>query len=203
MKLADIASIIGSTRFNRILWQKLNRKFGDGGVFVMATGQKLLYSEYDINDVPEWASYKTFELVDNAIPCATNYSATGSRISIKWEQLLTQGTGPSAGPQQQVAFEKAKKVLYDKYNTKRSEFYEEYLQKERAFRKKEVQMQLEFQEKYEDEWKSHFDKEFPVTDECMHYDAIRETVTPYLKAIDEWEQGPLASTLNPMREGNL
>ena len=120
---------------------------------------------------------------------------------MKWEQLLTQGKGPNAGPQHQAAFDKAKKVLFDVYNTKHSEFYEEYLQKQKAFRKKEVQMQLEFQEKYKDDWKARFDKEFSVTDEYMDFQRIHETVAPYLKAIDEWENGPLSSTLDQMRQG--
>ena len=147
MKLAaDIIAVMSRTRFHRILWQELNRKFGDGisTVFVMTPGQTLLHSEYDVSNLSDWASYKTFELVDNALQCATNYSETGWKISMKWEQLLTQGKGPNAGPQHQAAFDKAKKVLFDVYNTKHSEFYEEYLQKQKAFRKKKYRCNSSF-----------------------------------------------------------
>ena len=74
MKLAaDIIAVMSRTRFHRILWQELNRKFGDGisTVFVMTPGQTLLHSEYDVSNLSDWASYKTFELVDNALQCAT------------------------------------------------------------------------------------------------------------------------------------
>jgi len=120
--------------YHRLLWQALNNKFKGSGrsTFVMATGQRLLYSDYDVSGNAGLAAYRTFELLDKGISRAANYSVTGSRISTMYEQLLTQGKGPNAGPQQQAAFEKAKRALYKVYDTAHTDYYKDYLNKERA-----------------------------------------------------------------------
>jgi len=188
--------------YHRLLWQALNNKFkGNGSTFVMATGQRLDYSDYDVSGNARLAAYKTFELLDNGISCAANYSVTGSRISTKYEQLLTQGKGPNAGPQQQAAFEKAKSALYKVYDTEHTDYYEDYLNKEKAVLQKRNQMESEYQEQYGDKWKSKFDKDFAVTDEYLDFKPKQQEVAPHLKALNEWRYGPLADTLVPMRKG--
>jgi len=198
---AGIKSIISSPRYQRLLWQELNKKFGGGdkSVFVMTTGQTLLHSDYDTSNPA--AGFNTFELVDKPLLCSINYSPAESRISVKWEQLLNERKGRNAGPQQQEAFEKAKQVLYDKYPTEYSDFYKKYLELEKAYRQKEVQMQRELQEKYNDDWKAHFDKEFHACDEYMDYYSMHERVDPQLKAIEQWREGPFAGTLKQLRQG--
>jgi len=189
--------------YHRLLWQALNNKFKGSGksTFVMATGQRLLFSDYNVSGNAGLAAYRTFELLDNGIPCATNYSVTGTQLSTKWEQLLNEGKGPNAGPQQQAAFEKAKSALYKVYDTEHTDYYENYLNKEKAVRKKRVEMEHEYQDQYGDKWKSRFDKDFAVTDECMDFQPLHKDVAPHLKAIEEWRYGPLAGTLAPMRQG--
>ena len=198
---AGIKSIISSPRYQRLLWQELNKKFGGGdkSVFVMTTGQTLLHSDYDTSNPA--AGFNTFELVDKPLLCSTNYSPAESRISVKWEQLLNEGKGPNAGPQQQAAFEKAKQFLYDKYDTEYSDSYKKYLELKKACRQKEVQMEKELQEKYNDDWKVHFEKEFYACDEYMDYDSEHRRVDPHLKAIEQWKEGPLAGILKPVRQG--
>ena len=60
--------------YHRLLWQELNKNFGDASstIFVMAIGQQLSSSDYNIHD--KLAAQKTFELVNHTIPCATNYN---------------------------------------------------------------------------------------------------------------------------------
>ena len=88
-------------------------------------GKTLLHSDYSLtHDNVNRASEKTFELTDACATCTTNYNPTGSNIHLLWEQLIYEDKGPEAGPQQQAAFEEAKRVLYKDYEEKiYSSFY--------------------------------------------------------------------------------
>lgn len=192
-----------SVNYYSLLWQKLNEHFGDGTTttFVMAVGQQLLHTDFHVKTGKK-AAYNTFELLDETIACGTNKISAGSRISLKWKQLLEEGKGPSAGPQQQDAFENAKRALFKNYQNKvRSELYEDYIKKRNAYLSKKVDMEFECQDKYNERWQVYFDKKFPVTQEYLDYQDAHRVVGPLLKAIDEWDYGPLAGVLRPIKEG--
>ena len=90
-----------------LLWQKLSKNFGGGPncALTMTTGKVLLYTDYSLNSGNEkGAAEKTFELTNNCAACNTNYQPTGSRVQALWEELLFQGKGPNAGPEQQALF---------------------------------------------------------------------------------------------------
>ena len=75
--------------YHRLLWQELNKKLATykSSIFVMARKQICSY-EYSIDkDNEKSAAHNTFQLVNDTISCATNYSPTGSWISEMWEKL--------------------------------------------------------------------------------------------------------------------
>jgi len=82
-----------SIDYKRLLWQELNKNFGDGEStsFLMRTGQQLLYSDYDISGSEDTAAYNTFELVNNTSSCAAVYTPNGTNISDMWHSLLYYG----------------------------------------------------------------------------------------------------------------
>jgi len=167
----------------------------------MAFGQQLSHSDYDISMNTEMAAYKTFQLLDNAILCGTNYNATGSPISLMWEKLL-QGKGPNPGPQHQAAFEKARKLLYVEYrNDRKTKLYQNYLTEKNALEQKKIKLQDECRKKYGDQWKAKFDREFNACKENIEFQVLAAEVEPHLKAIEEWEQGPLVHVLKPIKQG--
>jgi len=192
-----------SVDYHSLLWQELNKNFGNGvtTTFVMAVGEQLLHTDYHVKSGKK-AAHATFKLVDKAIACGTNYSYTGSKVSLKWKQLLYEGKGPSAGPQQQDAFEKAKRALFINYQDKvRSKLYEDYIKKRNAYLSKKVDMEFECQDKYGDRWQVFYDKKFPVTQEYLDYQDAHKQIGPLLRALDEWDYGPLAGVLRPIKEG--
>ena len=190
--------------YHRLLWQELNKNFGDVSttIFVMAVGQQLSSSDYDITaGHAELAAHKTFELVNHTIPCATNYSSKGSSVSVMWERLL-QGKGPRAGPEHQPAFEEAKRVLFVDYDkNKPTELYQGYLDKEIALKQKEFQIEEECREKYGDQWRVNFDKKSQVSKEYIEFQCAAKVVQPHLDAIEIWRHGPLVHNLNHMKQG--
>lgn len=193
-----------SVDYHRLLWQELNKNFSNGtnSTFVMAVGQQLLYSDYDVSGNVKVAAYNTYELLNKTAKCGTNYTPGDSRISLKWKQLLYEGKGPNAGPQQQAAFEKARAVLYIDYaNKKHTKLYEDYLDKKAARDMKKVEMEFDYQDKYGDRWQVRFDKMFPITRENQQFENLDREIRPYLRAIDEWTYGPLAGVLIPIKEG--
>ena len=129
--IVDVSKLSIGVDYHRLLWQRLNKSYGNAStIFVMAVGKQLSFSDYDITGNAELAAQKTFELVNSTIACATNYSPTGSSVSLMWERLL-QGKGPKAGPEHRPAFEKAKSVLFKNYDQNNcTELYQGYLDKE-------------------------------------------------------------------------
>ena len=188
--------------YHRLLWQELNRNFGDASsIFVMAVGQQLSSSDYDIDDQYSLAAHYTFQLVDHIISCATNYTPTGSLISRMFERLLRQ-KGQTAGPDHQPAFEKAKNVLYADYDTRQiTELYQDYLDKEIALKQNKIIMKQEFQIKYGDQWQSNFNKWLQHSKEYIEFQRAAEVVQPHLDAVEVWKHGPLVHKLNQMRQG--
>ncbi len=170
-------------------------------MFVLSIGKYLLYSDYSLVSLPKRAAYNTFDLVDACIACNVNYTLTGSRISTQWEQLLYHGKGPAAGPAQKPAFEHAKALLYINYETKeRTELYKKYIKAKADFGEKEVSLKIECQRKYGDNWKSIYDQLLVTTEEYQQFQPLDREVSPLLQAIDEWEYGPLITTMAPMKE---
>ena len=106
----DVPGVLNSnTRvdYHRLLWQELNKNFGNAStsVFVMAVGQQLSSFDYCItHEHAKLADQKMFELLDRTLSCGTNYSPTGSSVSGKWERLLKEAR-PRAGHEAQPAFE--------------------------------------------------------------------------------------------------
>lgn len=188
---------------HRLLWQQLNKLYvqDDNSMFVLSIGKYLLYSDYSLVSLPEQAAYNTFNLVDDCIACNVNYTLTGSKISTQWEQLLYHGKGPAAGPAQKPAFENAKALLYVNYDTKeRTQLYDNYIKAKADFGEKEVTLKIECQQKYGDNWKSIYDQLLVTTEEYQQFQPLDGEVSPLLQAIDEWEYGPLITTMAPMKE---
>ena len=194
-----------SVDYRELLWQQLNKNFGEGtnNTFVMAMGKFLLYSDYSLtNDNQKVAANNTFELTDTCVACATNYNPTGSNISLLVKQLLTAGKGPSAGPEQQAAFEQARKALYKVWDTRTpTPFYQSYLDANSAYQLKQITMKYEYQEKYGDNWEAIYDEAIKATPEYLNWDRLHKDVAPLLKAMDEWVYGPYYATFALMREG--
>ena len=198
----DVSNLTIEVDYHRLLWQELNKNFGNAStVFVMAVGQQLSSFDYDITaGHAELAAQKIFELVNYTIPCATNCSSKGSLVSVMWERLL-QGEGPRAGPKQQPAFEKAKNVLFMDYDkNKPTELYQDYLDKKIALNQKELQIKDEYQ-KDSDRWKGNFNERLQLSKEYTEFQHVAQVVKPHLDAIEVWEHGPLFRNLNHMKQG--
>ena len=167
-------------------------------IFVMAVGQQLSSSDFDItHGNAELAAQKTFELVNHTISCATNYSPKGSSISEMWERLL-QG---KAGSEYHPAFEEAKRVLFVDYDKhKPTELYQGYLDKEIALKKKEQQIKKECQ-KDGDQMESNFNERLQVSKEYIEFQRAAKVVQPHLDAIEVWKHGPLVYQLNYLKQG--
>ena len=176
-----------SVDYHELLWQQLNKNFGEGtnNTFVMAMGKSLLYSDYSLtNDNEKVAANNTFELTDTCVECATNYNPTGSNISLLVKQLLTAGKGPQAGPEQQAAFEQARKALYKVWDTRTpTPFYQSYIDANSAYQLKRITMKYKYQEKYGDNWQAIFDEAIKATPEYLTWDRLHKDVAPLLKAI--------------------
>ena len=194
-----------SVDYHALLWQQLNKNFGEAtnNAFVMAVGKFLLYSDYSsTNEDTKLAASNTFELTDACIGCGANYNPTGSKISRLWDQLLNQGKGPEAGPEQQAAFERAKRVLFKNWDAEiPTPFYQSYLDAKIAYMEKAAQMKYEYMEKFGDSWEAIYDEVIRATTEYLTWERLDKAVAPLLKAIDEWTYGPLAGTMAPMRKG--
>ena len=204
--VADVSNLTIGVDCHRLLWQELNKRFcnAPAKVFVMAVGQQLSSCDYGITaGHGELAAQKTFELVNHTIPCATNYSSKGSLISVMWERLL-QEKGPIAGPNEQPAFEKARRVLFVDYDKhKPTELYQDYLDKEIALRQKEFQIEEECQDHYGDQWKVKFDRRLQVSKEYIEFQRAAKVVQPHLDAIEVWKHGPLVHKLKQLEQGVL
>ena len=194
-----------SVDYHALLWQQLNKSFAEGtnNAFVMAVGKFLLYSDYSLtNENSKVAENNTFELTDACIGCGTNYNPTGSRISILWDQLLHQGKGPQAGPEQQAAFEEARKALYKVWETNTpTPFYQSYIDANVTYMEKVTQMKCEYMEKYGDSWEAIYDEVIRATTEYLTWERLDKEVAPLLKAIDDWVYGPLNGVFGSMRKG--
>ena len=192
-----------SVNYESLLWQELNKNFGDGvsTTFVMRTGQQLLYSDYDVSGDMDVAAYNTFQLVNETLSCAPIYTPNGSNISTMWSQLLIGGRGPNAGPQQQAAFDKARKILYKSYPSEKTTFYTEYDTKLGELLDKKKDLKKEMKDEYGDDWEVNFDEQLEETKEYRAFQDIEKRVGPHVKAIREWEKGPLANTIAPLEEG--
>ena len=200
--IPDAAKLSNEVDYHRLLWQELNKNFGnDTTVFVMAVGEILSSADYSITDGhAELAAKNTFQLVDHTIACAINCSK-GSPISTMWTRLL-QGRGPRAGPEEQPAFAEAKRALYVDYDKKLpTELYKEYRVKEHALMQKELQIEDELREKYGDQWKVYFDKRLKASKEYLDFQYASEEVKPHLDAIKIWIHGPLVHDLDSLKQG--
>ena len=144
---------------HRLLWQQLSNMYGnDNSMFVLTIGKYLNLLDYSPNNLRE-AGHNTFELVNSCISCNVNYSPTGSRISIQWEQLLCQGKGPPATDTQRPAFEKARDLLYTNYETREpTKLYKKYLKATAALAEKKVELMIECQQEYGDNWEAFIRK---------------------------------------------
>ena len=190
---------------HRLLWQKLDEVYGNdpNSMFVLTMGKALYYADYSPTKFPKVAAHNTFELVNSCIACNVNYSPTGSIISLRWEQLLYEGKGPKATEEQRPAFEKAKALLYENYETRKpTELYEKYLEAKSAFERKKVQLMRECRQKYCDNWEANYNELLPATEEYQQFQALDREVSPQLQAIDEWVYGPLANVMAPLKQGN-
>ena len=171
-------------------------------MFVLSMGKRLNYADYSPTEFPKVAGYNTFELVDSCIACNVNYSPTGSRISIQWEQLLDQGKGPKATAKQRPAFEKAKALLYKSYETREpSELYKKYIEAKFNLAKKKGKLMIECRQDYGDSWDTTYHELLSATEEYQQFEALDREVSPQLQAIDEWMDGPLANVMAPMKKG--
>jgi len=188
--------------YHRLLWQELNKNFGNetSTVFVMAVGQQLSYFDYDVCKNTKMAAYNTYQLVNSTIACGTNHNTAGSSISLMWERLL-QGKGPGAGQKHRPAFEEAKETLYVEYPKRKNELYEKYLTKKNALEQKKVKMQDDCKKKYGNQWKANFEREFNGCIENNEFQDLKASVEHHLKAIEVWEHGPLFHILNPIKKG--
>ena len=194
-----------SVDFHELLWQQLNKTFATGTdqAFVMSIGKSLLYSDYSLTSGNEQvAVFNTFTLTDSCVACGANYNPTGSKISVLWDTLLNHGKGPQAGPEQQAAFEQARKSLFKVWDSRTpTPFYQSYLDANNAYQMKRLKMKIEYQKEYGDQWEAIFDEAIKATSEYQTYERLDKEVAPMLKAINEWIYGPLADTLAPMKKG--
>ena len=200
----DYPNLTTGVDYYRLLWQELNKKFGNAStqVFVMAVGQQLCPAEYAITyGNTKLAAQKTFELVDHTIACATTYSPKGSSISKMWERLL-QEDGPKAGKEHKPAFEKARDALFANYEEdKHKKLYQDYLDKKIALKQKKDQIKTECLKSYGDQWESNFNEKLQNSKEYIEFESAAKVVQPYLNAIEVWEYGPLGHRLRQMRQG--
>ena len=172
---------------HRLLWQQLSKMYGndDNSMFVLTMGKYLNFLDYSPTNLRE-AGHNTFELVNSCISCNVNYSPTGSRISIQWEQLLYQGKGPPATDAQRPAFEKARDLLYTNYKTREpTELYKKYLKATAALAEKKVELMRECQQKYGNNWEAFYKEMLPATEEYQQFQFLDREVSPLLQAIDE------------------
>ena len=194
-----------SVDYHELLWQQLNKSFAKGSndAFVLAVGKFLLYANYsEVNDNAIRAAFNTFELTDTCIGCSANYNPTGSKISMLWDQLLNQGKGPQAGPEQQAAFEQARSTLFKVWDTRTpTPFYQSYIDAKSAYLGKTILMKAQYKKEYGDGWEELYDQVIVTTPEYLNYQRLDKDVAPLLKAIDEWVYGPLYGTLAPMKKG--
>lgn len=189
--------------YHRLLWQELNKMYGNGSstVFVMAVGQQLCSSDYDVTGNAKMAAFNTFELVNNTISCSTNFCAAGSTVSFMWEHLQL-GTGPSAGPQQQADFYKAKEALYVDYvKSKRTKLYDEYLEKKQAREEKKIQVKTYCKNNHGDRWEEYYREGFNASTENIEFQDLAAEVIPHLNAIEVWRHGPLVHITTHIRQG--
>jgi len=191
-----------SVDYHCLLWGELNKTFGDGRstTFMMRPGQQLLSSDYDITGFADKAAYKTFELVNQAVPCATVYTPNQNNISTLWNTLLTTGKGPSAGPEYQAAYEKAKGVLYQKYPTIKTTYYQDYEDKKDQLNAKKSALKRELQDKYDD-WEVRYQEALEAMPEYYQVNRLKKIIEPLEMDIKVWVQGPIAKTLAPFQEG--
>ena len=198
--VSDVSNLSFGVDCDRLLWQELNKKFGtSSSIFVMSLGQQLYYSDYDLHN--KFAAKNMFERVNCTISCATNYSPKASSVSKMWETFLRE-KGPTAGPDHEPAFEKAKRALfldYDKH--KLTELHQDYLDKEIALKQKEFEIEEECRDKYGDQWKVKFDKKLKVSREYIEFRRSAEVVQPHLDAIEVWKHGPLVLEYRRMKKG--
>ena len=190
---------------HRLLWQKLNEMYGNdaNGMFVLTMGKRLNYADYSPTEFPKVAAHNTFELVDSCIACNVNYSPTGSRISLQWEQLLYEGKGPKATAKLRPAFEKAKALLYKSYETREpSPLYKKYLETKFNLAKKKGELMIKCRQDYGDEWDAPYDELLHATQEYQQFQDLDREVSPQLQAIDEWVDGPLATVMTPLQKGS-
>ena len=187
----------------RLLWQQLNKKYGNdtNKAFVMTIANHLNHFDYSpAKDLRE-AALNTFELVNCCIGCNTNYTPTGSKVSLQWKLLLFEGEGPKATPAQRPAFERAKALLYTDYETReRTELYKQYSEAKVAFIEKRFAIKRECELKYGNKWEANFNEIFPTTKEYKVFQPLEREVSPLLKAIFEWVYGPLAPVMAPIRK---
>ena len=188
--------------YHRLLWQELNKYFGDGvnTIFVMRPGQQLLYSDYDITGDEDRAAYNTFQLVNETLACSLIYTPNGSDISTMWEHIFS-GKGPIHCQEHKAAFEKASKLLFRKYPDEKTKFYIEYDAKQQNLIEIRQKLKEEMKEKYGDDWEVHFDEELKETTEYIQFKDIEDRIEPHVKAIRDWEKGPLDTTIAPLEEG--
>ena len=197
--IPDVSKLSIGVDYHCLLWQELNKNFP---IFVMAVGQKLSYCDYDVTaGHAELAAKNTSQLVDHALACATTYSSKGS-VSRMWEGLLDE-KGPKAGPDEQSAFQEAKKALYKDYNkNEHTALYEDYLIKSFALKQTELQIQRELKEKDGDQWKVNFNETLNASKEYCEFQQVAELVEPHLDAIKVWQHGPLVHQLNRLKQGS-
>ena len=102
---------------------------------MMTEGEYLNHSGFSLtNKNKSRVGYNTFKLLDSCAACETEYNATGSYISIPWDQLLNNGEGPEAGSTQEAAFEEAKRAIYFIYEQKiYTQLYKNYLDAQAAY----------------------------------------------------------------------
>ena len=187
----------------RLLWQQLNKKYGNDTdkMFVMTIANHLNHSDYSPPKDLREAALNTFELLNHCIGCNANYAPTGSKISLQWQQLLFEGEGPKATPTEKPVFERAKALLYTNYETREpTELYKRYYEAKAAFVEKRFAIKRECELKYGNEWEANFNEIFPTTEEYKVFQPLEREVSPLLKVIDEWVNGPLAPVVAPMKK---
>lgn len=167
----------------------------------MAVGKQINSFAFDVTGNPKMAAFKTFELVDNTISCSINYSPTGSSVSAMWQRLL-EAKGPSAGPEYQVAYQKAKKALYVNFDqNQHSQLYNDYIEKKCALEQKKVQMKNKCKEEYGDGWEEYFKDCVKASKEYIEFQELAALVEPHLDAIKIWNHGPLVRVLDHIKKG--
>ena len=110
---------------------------------MMTEGKYLNHSGFSLtNKNKSRVGYNTFKLLDSCAACETEYNATGSYISILWDQLLNNGEGSEAGSTQEAAFEEAKRGIYFIYEQKiYTQLYKNYLDAQAAYESMEPKME--------------------------------------------------------------